>query len=110
MLRLSGMQKARKHPRIGNDRKGAFITVRYKRQEPIGSVRLPDCFLLYGWLKIMLGGIEPHLDESHRLVREVVNLRVPHAAAHGRVLHPSFLENVAFAAFVGMPEFTAGNG
>jgi hypothetical protein len=25
------------------------------------------------------------------------------------VLHPSFLENTAFATFVGMPEFSAGN-
>ena len=41
---------------------------------------------------------EPHLDETHRLIGTVVDLRVPHAASHGRVLHPPFFEDAALAA------------
>ena len=109
MHRLSCAKKAGKNPGIGNDGKGAFIPVRYKWQEAVGPISLLDCFLLYCRVKVVLRRIEPHLNESHRLVWTVVDLRMPHFAAYRCVLHPAFLENTAFAALVSMPEFPTGH-
>ncbi len=49
--------------------------------------------------------LEPHLNESHGSIRSIVDLGMPHASAHGSMLHPALSQNSANPVLISVPEF-----
>src|SRR3990172_8610795 len=80
------------------------MLIRDEGEESVRPFSFFNGLLLHRRLSAALGRQEPHLDEPHGLVRQIVDLRVPHPRAHGRVLDPAFPENAARAPLVCVPE------
>ena len=79
--------------------------VRYEWKPFVCALLFFHGHLLYRWLGVGFPWEEPHLDESHRLVGQVVDFAVPHAASDCGVLDPALLENAAFAILICVSEF-----
>jgi hypothetical protein len=89
---------------IGMDRQRGFVLIRDQGEEAVKAFLLRHGLLLDRRRQVLLRREEPHLDEPHGLVRQVVDLGVVHAAAYGGVLHPPLFQHTALAALVCVAE------
>src|SRR3989441_9457560 len=99
------LEERGQYRRVRQDRKGPLVIDRDERQEGVRALRPLHGLLFHGRLEPWGGRRVPHLDEAHRDVFAIVNLRMPHPATDRRVLDPAFLQDAALAVLVRMAEF-----
>src|SRR5438876_4970261 len=99
------LEKRGQYRRVRQDRKGPFVVDRDERQEAVRALLLLHGLLFHGRLEPWGGRRVPHLDEAHRGIFAIVDLRMPHPATDRRVLDPAFLQDAALAVLIRMTEF-----
>ncbi len=105
----TGLEKRGHHARVAPQGKRSLVARPGQRKEPIRPFGTRDLLLFDGRVQVKLFGEEPHLDESHRLVGEIVDLGMPHASSDGGMLYPPLPQHAPEAPFVLVAELARGD-